>query len=290
MAGVADASEHLCLTFHSCFVVFLLFSFLPLGWVIFSLSVDLIGTSSVSQFRTLFGAWGQPGLGSLFWGYACDLFYFFPFLFRCVLDLFPFNRLKATHCPGQYLFWGHSSALYHTGSPSLCWPHASSGFSSIPTWFSRLCVLAFLRPKLGPLGFPSPNTLTTGTWVSFLSLPFGWVRIHLSSEPWQQLTSCVTCSLRRVILLARTSRSPPLRLACVFSVSYVTRSVKLSSFPQIKGTSLRRLGRIFSRPLSLAFKTLKRFSGKVISFSLAIPGSKLYVREVFKAVSRHSGS
>ena len=37
-------------------------------------------------------------------------------------------------------------------------------------------------------------------------------------------------------------------------------------------------------------ETLQRFSGKVISFSLAILGSKLYVREVFKAISRHSGS
>ena len=85
-------------------------------------------------------------------------------------------------------------------------------------------------------------------------------------------------------------KSQSLRLACVFSVSYMTRCVKLSSFPLIKGTSLRRLGRIFSRNLSLAFKTFKRFSGKVTSFSLATPGSKLYVREVFKAVSRHSGS
>ena len=77
VTGVADASKHLCLTFHSCFVVFLLFSFLPLGWVVFSLSVDLGGTSSVSQFRTWVGAWGQRGLGSRFLGYACDLFYFF---------------------------------------------------------------------------------------------------------------------------------------------------------------------------------------------------------------------
>ena len=37
-------------------------------------------------------------------------------------------------------------------------------------------------------------------------------------------------------------------------------------------------------------KTLQRFSGKVISFSLAIPGCKLYVRDVFKAISRLSGS
>ena len=67
--------------------------------------------------------------------------------FRCVLGLFPFIRLKATHCPGQYLFWGHSSAFYYTGSPSLCWPLASSRSSGIPTWFSRPRPLAFLRPK-----------------------------------------------------------------------------------------------------------------------------------------------
>ena len=35
---------------------------------------------------------------------------------------------------------------------------------------------------------------------------------------------------------------------------------------------------------------LKCFSGKVMSFSLAIPGCKLYVRGVFKAASRLSGS
>ena len=33
-------------------------------------------------------------------------------------------------------------------------------------------------------------------------------------------------------------------------------------------------------------KTLQRFEGKVISFTLAIPGCKLYVRETFKAISQ----
>ena len=33
-------------------------------------------------------------------------------------------------------------------------------------------------------------------------------------------------------------------------------------------------------------KTLQRFAGKVISFSLAIPGCKVYVRETFKAISQ----
>ena len=58
---------------------------------------------------------------------------FVAFLFRCVLGLFPFVRIKATYCPRKYLFF--------------CWPLASSGSSGIPTWFSRPCPLAFLRPE-----------------------------------------------------------------------------------------------------------------------------------------------
>ena len=36
----------------------------------------------------------------------------------------------------------------------------------------------------------------------------------------------------------------------------------------------------------VSVKTLQRFAGKVISFSLAVPGCKLYVRETFKAISQ----
>ena len=46
---------------------------------------------------------------------------------------------------------------------------------------------------------------------------------------------------------------------------------------------------ILSSPF-VSLKTLQLFSEKVISFSLAIPGSKLYVRDVFKAISNHLGS
>ena len=56
---------------------------------------------------------------------------------------------------------------------------------------------------------------------------------------------------------------------------------------RIKFATLRE--DILSSPF-VSLKTLQRFSGKVISFSLAIPGCKLYVREVFNAISRHSGS
>ena len=40
----------------------------------------------------------------------------------------------------------------------------------------------------------------------------------------------------------------------------------------------------------MGLKTPQRFSGKVISFSITIPGCKLYVRDVFAAISRLSGS
>jgi len=46
---------------------------------------------------------------------------------------------------------------------------------------------------------------------------------------------------------------------------------------------------ILSSPY-VGLKTLQRFSGKVISFSLAIRGCKLYVHDVFRAISRLSGS
>ena len=60
--------------------------------------------------------------------------------------------------------------------------------------------------------------------------------------------------------------------------------------PQEKGIKFATLREdILSSPF-VSLKTLYRFSGKVISFCLAIPGCKLYVREVFKAISRHSGS
>ena len=35
---------------------------------------------------------------------------------------------------------------------------------------------------------------------------------------------------------------------------------------------------------SIGLKMLQRFAGKVISFSLAVPGCKLYIRETFKAI------
>ena len=89
-----------------------------------------------------------------------------------------------------------------------------------------------------------------------------------------------------------TSGSPLLRLECVLSVSCVThRSVRQAFLiPQEKGIKFATLREdILSSPF-VSLKTLYRFSGKVISFSLTIPGCKLYVREIFKAISRHSGS
>ena len=125
--------------------------------------------------------------------------------------------------------------------------------------FITSSVSRFQAP-LGPLGFRHRNTLTIGTWVSFSPLPFEALGVHLSSEPWQQLTSCATCLLRRVISLVLTSRSPPLRLACVFSVSYFVRQAFV--IPQDKRSKLATLREdILSSPF-VSLKKLQRFSGK----------------------------
>ena len=56
--------------------------------------------------------------------------------------------------------------------------------------------------------------------------------------------------------------------------------------PLDKKTKFRSLREsILSSPL-VSLKTLQRFAGKVVSFSLAIPACKLYVREVFSAIAQ----
>ena len=78
---------------------------------------------------------------------------------------------------------------------------------------------------------------------------------------------------------------------CVCFLGFVCDSVRQAFLiPQEKSNKFAMIREdILSSPF-VSLKTLQRFSGKVISFSLAFPGSKLYVREVFKAISRHSGS
>ena len=78
---------------------------------------------------------------------------------------------------------------------------------------------------------------------------------------------------------------------CVCFLAFVCESVRQAFvIPQEKRNKFATLREdILLSPFG-SLKTLQHFSGKVISFSLAIPGSKLYVQEVFKAISCHSGS
>ena len=149
--------------FHSYFFVLVLLLFVPLGWVVFPLSVDLGGDAQCLNSGPSSEPGVNRGLGSLFWGMLV-IYFIFSFLFRCVLDLLPLNRLKVTNCPG------HSSALYHTGSPYFSWPLASSGSRSIATWFRRPRPLAFYDPG----HFRASN-------------------IHGESYVWQNLISNSSC-------------------------------------------------------------------------------------------------
>ena len=56
--------------------------------------------------------------------------------------------------------------------------------------------------------------------------------------------------------------------------------------PQDKKTKFATLRESILSSSCVSLKTLQRFAGKVVSFSLAIPGCKLYVREVFNAIAQ----
>lgn len=72
-----------------------------------------------------------------------------------------------------------------------------------------------------------------------------------------------------------------------FICDSVRQALLIPEDKKVKFAALRE--DILSSPF-VGLKTLQRFSGKVISISLAIPGCKLYVPEVFKAITRLSGS
>ena len=55
--------------------------------------------------------------------------------------------------------------------------------------------------------------------------------------------------------------------------------------PQDKKTKFATLRESILSSSCVSLKTLQRFAGKVVSFSLAIPGCKLYVREVFNVIA-----
>ena len=85
------------------------------------------------------------------------------------------------------------------------------------------------------------------------------------------------------------SQSTPSTWVCF--LGFVCDSVRQAFLiPQERRIKFATLREDILSSLFVSLKTLQRFSGKVISFSLAIPGCKLYVREVFNAISRHSGS
>ena len=56
--------------------------------------------------------------------------------------------------------------------------------------------------------------------------------------------------------------------------------------PQDKKTKFATLRESILSSSCVSLKTLQRFAGKVVSFSLAIPGCKLYVHEVFNAIAQ----
>ena len=65
----------------------------------------------------------------------------------------------------------------------------------------------------------------------------------------------------------------------------VDTSKQTFRIPNDKKVSFRLLRESMLEKISIDIKTLQRFAGKCISLMLAVPGAKLYIREVNKAIS-----
>ena len=137
----------------------------------------------------------------------------------------------------------------------------------------------------GRLGYRSLSTLMTITLGSFLPLQCGFAGIHLLNGPMQQLSSCAICSLRPDTLSVSINHNWARFLG--FICDSVCQAFFIPEDKKVKFAALRE--DILLSPF-VTPKTLQRFSGKVISFSLAIPGCKLHVCDIFKAISCVSGS
>ena len=113
---------------------------------------------------------------------------------------------------------------------------------------------------------------------------------NLSSGPKPKLILRVICSLRLDVFIG-IDKSQLVLSTWVRFLGFLCDSVRQAFLvPEDKKAKFAALREdILSFPF-VGLKTLQRFSGKVMSFSLAIPGCKLYVRDVFKVISRLSGS
>ena len=96
---VRSVSNTFALSVKTCLFYFVV------GWDLYPCPVDLGGTFSVSQFRTV------P--------------------FHSVLGILSLIGRETQYSPAVYLCRRRSSPLYFTGNQSLCWPLASSGASSV---------------------------------------------------------------------------------------------------------------------------------------------------------------
>lgn len=145
------------------------------------------------------------------------------------------------------------------------------------------------RPPHGLTESQFRSTLMIGPLDNFLLLHCGLVACHLSSELRRQFILCCLLIDAGYFIGLDKSQLVPSTWVCFlgFVCDSVRQAFLVPEDKKVKFAALRE--DILSSPY-VGLKTLQRFSGKVISFSLAIPGCKLYVRDVFRAISRLSGS
>ena len=109
-------------------------------------------------------------------------------------------------------------------------------------------------------------------------------------QPCRQLALAAAFILLSLLVSAgyftNLAKSSPLPSTSVRFLGFISDSI-LQAFllPLDKKDKFKALRQELLGSSSAPVKSLQRFAGKALSFSLAIPACKLYVREVFKNIS-----
>ena len=107
----------------------------------------------MSQFQTWFGAWGQRGLGSLFWGYACDLFYSFLSFFVVSWTCFPLIASRLQIAQGNIFSGDIPRHCITQGSPPFVGPLPPPSLVASPPSLADFLLLRFFTTRSRPIGF-----------------------------------------------------------------------------------------------------------------------------------------
>lgn len=157
-------------------------------------------------------------------------------------------------------------------------------------WLEGQC---FSLSQFGPCRFLVRHVLGVPLSQYIDDRHVGQLLVQSSKQPWApshqnaEAAAYILCYLLveagYFVNLSKSQRTPS---TFVTFLGFICDSIRQAFLiPEEKKVKFKLLRENILASKTVTFKTLQRFAGKAVSFSLAVAGCKLYLREIFKAVA-----